>query len=466
MAQTFYPIRYTARIIIETTSPLSIGCGDKNIMTDAPVLRDVNGYPFIPGTSLSGVIRHSLESQELGNTLMGWQDPRGGEGSRLIISDAKILNSRGEVVDGLAPRDTADAVLEAYQVLPIRQHVRIGQRGSAEQRGKFDEEVVFRGTRFCFDMELIAVEDREEADFLKIIDTIGSEAFRLGGGSRKGFGSIRVISALYRKLDLSQESDLRLYLDNTSSLRDGREGFASHELKPIEGEAALHYQVSLQPVDFLIFGSGLGDSEADRVYVSEQQIVWDQEGVGSIQERTASILIPSSSVKGALSHRTAYHYNKQCGIFADRLEGSDLEKEHTGQNNKAVRLLFGGEGDSQGRNKRRGCVLFTDLFMERPDSTEDHVFNHVKTDRFTGGSVGGALFSEKAVYTNAQKIELDIFVDKQALEQEEREQVSKAITAFESALRDLCSGMLPLGGNVNKGYGRFTGSIKRNGETL
>ena len=129
---------------------------------------------------------------------MGWQDPRGGEGSRLIISDAKILNSRGEVVDGLAPRDTGDPVLQAYRVLPIRQHVRIGQRGSAEQRGKFDEEVVFRGTRFCFDMELIAVEDREEADFLKIIDTIGSDAFRLGGGSRKGFGSIQVISALYR----------------------------------------------------------------------------------------------------------------------------------------------------------------------------------------------------------------------------------------------------------------------------
>ena len=84
-------------------------------MTDASVLRDVNGYPFIPGTSLSGVIRHSLESQELGNTLMGWQDPRGGEGSRLIISDAKILNSSGEVVDGLALRDTDDPVLQAYR---------------------------------------------------------------------------------------------------------------------------------------------------------------------------------------------------------------------------------------------------------------------------------------------------------------------------------------------------------------
>ena len=173
------------------------------------------------------------------------------------------------------------------------------------------------------------MEDREEADFLKIIDTIGSDAFRLGGGSRKGFGSIRVISALYRKLDLSQESDLRLYLDNTSSLRDGREGFASYALKPVEGEATLHYEVSLQPVDFLMFGSGLGDNEADRVYVSEQQIVWDQEGVGSIQERTASILIPSSSVKGALSHRTAYHYNKQCGIFADRLAGRNIRVKTT-----------------------------------------------------------------------------------------------------------------------------------------
>lgn len=39
-------------------------------------------------------------------------------------------------------------------------------------------------------------------------------------------------------------------------------------------------------------------------------------------------------------------------------------------------------------------------------------------------------------------------------------------TAFEDSLKDLCSGMLPLGGGVNRGNGCFEGTIKRNGEQI
>ena len=38
--------------------------------------------------------------------------------------------------------------------------------------------------------------------------------------------------------------------------------------------------------------------------------------------------------------------------------------------------------------------------------------------------------------------------------------------AFEDTLKDLCSGMLPLGGGVNRGNGCFEGTIKRNGEPI
>ena len=36
----------------------------------------------------------------------------------------------------------------------------------------------------------------------------------------------------------------------------------------------------------------------------------------------------------------------------------------------------------------------------------------------------------------------------------------------EDALKDLCTGMLPLGGGVNRGNGCFEGEIKRNGELI
>ena len=84
MTDTYYNIRYMARIIIEMRSPLQIGNGQKNILTDSPVLRDVNGLPFIPGSTLAGVIRHALSCKENENRLMGYQSESGGEASRLI----------------------------------------------------------------------------------------------------------------------------------------------------------------------------------------------------------------------------------------------------------------------------------------------------------------------------------------------------------------------------------------------
>lgn len=58
---TTYKYRMIARITLEATSPLAVGSGEKDIITDAPVARDVNDLPYIPGTSLMGIIRHSLK---------------------------------------------------------------------------------------------------------------------------------------------------------------------------------------------------------------------------------------------------------------------------------------------------------------------------------------------------------------------------------------------------------------------
>lgn len=467
MAYTLYPIRNIARITIEADSPLSISSGEKSPLTDAPVLRDVHRLPFIPGTSLAGVIRHALPSEELQQTLMGWQSPTGGEGSRLIISEAKILDSRGRAVDGIAPIEE-DPLLEAYSTLPIRQHARIGHRGATEMRGKFDEEVVLKGTRFCFDMELISsaeeVDSSDEA-LLRIIDTICSDLFRIGGGSRKGFGKVRIVRALHRRLDLRQPGELSLYLAKSSCLSAEWEGFAPYTPREIEERESDRYLLTLRPVDFIFFGSGLGDSDADKRYVTEQQIVWEGDRA-TIIDAEQMILIPSSSVKGALSHRTAFHYNKQQGVAADNLPEGAVIEDYIGQKNGAVALLFGTVGEESGEGCSRGHVLFSDVLLKRPEAAEDHVFNHVRIDRFTGGAVSGALFSEKAVYAAEEEITMEITIDKHALESEDRDRVHDALSALESAMTDLCGGMLPLGGSVMKGNGRFYGSITKNGETI
>lgn len=54
---------------------------------------------------------------------------------------------------------------------------------------------------------------------------------------------------------------------------------------------------------------------------------------------------------------------------------------------------------------------------------------------------------------------LNISVRKSAFD---NENVKKS---FEMALQDICEGLLPLGGSVNRGYGCFTGFVTLNNET-
>ena len=401
--------RFLARIIIEAATPLAVHSGEKVVQTDAIVIRDVNGLPYIPGSSIAGVIRHAWK--DAGNDvdqLFGFQknpmlvkkeDPDG-MGSRIIFSEARILNSQGQVVDGLKPDEISkDSLLSHYADLPIRQHVRIDYRGVAADSGKFDEQVVFTGTRFCFEMEMIGNKSEKET-FNQLLAILNQSTFRLGGGSRKGFGKISVVNIQYVSLSFN---DNDAYLKKSSNLEENRKWYneRTEELpkadslnRPVE---KLCYQ--LRPEDFFLFGSGFGDDDADMTPVKEQKVIW-KDGKG---ELTAyEYLIPASSVKGALAHRTAFHYNQirtdEQGnpdpFYADGKTPEEIEA-HTGTNNEAVRLLFGCEGDEKGGGKQRGNVLISDMFIK---SAQDKILNHVAIDRFTGGAIDGALFSEKAAY--------------------------------------------------------------------
>ena len=203
----------------------------------------------------------------------------------------------------------------------------------------------------------------------------------------------------------------------------------------------------------MFFGSGFGNDVADMTYVSNPCVIW-KSGKGTFEEKEKFILIPASSVKGALSHRTAYYYNQLEGVFADGLTQKQLE-EKAGSGNRAVRTLFGSAGDEHGRNKVRGRAIFSDVIVEKPSSARDKVLNHVSIDRFTGGAINGALFDEETLFAKGTEFALTILVSRDAADE------PNVIGAFEKALEDVCSGLLPLGGGVGRGNGTFTGNLKK-----
>jgi CRISPR/Cas system CSM-associated protein Csm3 (group 7 of RAMP superfamily) len=165
------------------------------------------------------------------------------------------------------------------------------------------------------------------------------------------------------------------------------------------------------------------------------------------------LLIPASSVKGALSHRTAFYYNKAIGAT---IESGEAKVD---ENNDVVKAIFGHKKelaeDKRTELGQRGKLLISDCF--RAYKKETKVFDHVSIDRFTGGAIDGVLFQEKTI-AQRDEWEVEILLENDVYE--------VFVTAFENALADICNGMLALGGATTEGHGVFSGIVLKNGEVL
>lgn len=414
--------RYIAHIVIEADTPLKVGSNASDFIQDAPVQKDWNGLPMILGTSIAGVLRKDFDGNKA--DIFGEKN-----GSKVIISNALLcINNKNEVSEGLLTSKTD--FLKIFDNLPIREHTAINRKGVTINGAKFDEEVVYKGTRFKFSIELI---EEEKTTFEAILDLLSNPAFRLGGGSTKGFGKFKIIEIKMGLVDLENYS---------SSLNN----FVGEKYEPkTPGTKYTNYTLKISPDDFFMFGSGFGDSDADMTPVYEQVVDYKNAKLS-----TKQVLIPASSIKGALAHRTTYHFNK--------LKGNTIEAKNGVETMDAI---FGHKKELASDKKtelgQKGKILISDCFKSFDETKQTKTFDHVSIDRFTGGAIDGALFQEKTV-ADTRAYEIEILLEK-AIQGDE-------LKAFESALHDITTGMLSLGGATTKGHGIFSGDVYKNGEKL
>ncbi|MGM0944693.1 MAG: RAMP superfamily CRISPR-associated protein [Bacteroidota bacterium] len=442
-------IKYIARFLVEAETPLFVGSGQSTLLKDALVQKDANGFPMIPGTSLAGVLRHSFsKSKEAKSVSNLFGDSKGGDsgtGSLLKVSPALMMLDEKQVSEALLFDAKWDSLKQQFDNLPVRQHVRMTDKGVAEKNGLFDNEVIFQGTRFVFELELTDYSRELENDWSKILESVSSPDFRIGAGSRNGYGSLKVLKV--QKLQFDLRTEMNKYLDlspsfnaidwNTAQSLDGEHQNSS--------SSKVHYQLQLTPDPFFIFGSGHGDQDVDNTPIEEEVVNYTPQGIQFVKET----IVPGSSVKGAISHRVAFHYNKEMKRWA----GTEDAK----LSNEAVAELFGKAGKGE-KESKAGKVFINDVFLEPEKVKNDKIFNHVAIDRFTGGALEGALFSEKVSYLTDEELEINLFLESNV------DEVYK--TAFKEALMDICKGLLPLGGMTTKGHGIFTGRLFEDGNEI
>ena len=407
--------RYIAHITIEADTPLKVGSNASDFLQDSPVQKDWNGLPMILGTSIAGVLRKYFKGND--DEIFGNDN-----GSKVIFSNALLcIDDKNTVCQELLLDKDRTEIIKLFDNLPIREHTAITHKGVAKDNSKFDEEIVYKGTKFKFSIEMI----EDEKAFKSILKLLQSQSFRLGRGSTKGFGKFKILEIKTQIFDKDN------YENYSSSLN--HKLLDIQDIKYNKSEQYKTYTLKISPDDFFMFGSGFGDSDADNTPIYEEVVDYKNKKLSKKQ-----ILIPASSIKGAIAHRTTYHYNLQNKLFI----GTDKSK-------LTIKELFGeAKNSKKDIDGQKGKILISDCFQE--DKEEIKTFDHVAIDRFTGGAIEGALFQEKTI-AQKDEWEIEILIEKDIKEE--------YIKAFKSALDDICSGMLPLGGMTTKGHGVFVGEL-------
>ena len=75
-------------------SPLCVSGGEHEL-TDADVMRDYEGTPFVPGTSLAGAFRNYLGKKKGEKSVFGYAKEKEGMMSSLYVSDMYFENVDG-----------------------------------------------------------------------------------------------------------------------------------------------------------------------------------------------------------------------------------------------------------------------------------------------------------------------------------------------------------------------------------
>lgn len=411
------------RVTMQAESPLIVASGEDDSLLDAEPVRDANGLPMLPATSLAGALRARMTETEA-HAWFGWQERDKGDRSSVQLTDGLFhWGKDNKPRDGLIlDRSKMESDDLCKNVLPgadmlTREHVRLNERGVVDKDGKFNRMAVPAGARFTFE---ISTDRREAAD--RLVDVVQSGLW-LGGASRSGYGELSCHTCLREDLELPE--DWKRWCEIVGSAF-----YSDRGLKPVKDKelapATRTWTAAVKAEGTLLIGGTPRDRDEDRAPWQEVRINWDGD-CGSLGSPVR--VIPGSSIKGPVRHRTLYHLHKD-GVTA----AADIVDD-----------LFGKSATTTGG--AAGKLRFHDVLV--PMNTPEIKQTHVSLDRFTGGARRGALFTDAMLWRPELSIRI---TELRALSTEQRK-------ALNAALQDLCNGTLGIGSDWGEGVGILIGDL-------
>lgn len=434
---------YSIKLSLEALSAHAIHTGFGDTTHDSLVVRDANGLPTLPASSIAGVLRSAYQKhfgKEDAQKLFGYTQGEDGQFSWLTTTWGLVHNSQNIAQEGLlSDEQLNDSLLKALlDIKPIvRQRVQLNDKGVTHDTSKFDVTLVPAGTRYSTQIHYWCDGSAESKTLWQNFLQLLQMPLYFGQGIRNGYGLFKICTISQAYWDLTNPQDAESYRQR-SRRRANTDDYKAVETSTLAGTQA---KLSLQAESFWRIGGGElylqhDQKEPDLLPIHEPKIEW-RNHIGTLSHQF--YLLPASAIKGALRHRLAYHYNCLTNCFID-------DECVATDENEAVKALFGYAKDNN-KQGQAGILALRDIYLI-PNQQHVQTVMHNKIDRFTAGVMHGALFSEVNLYQSHIDIILDVLDSTRPIDITIKQ-------ALELTLGDLAQGWLPLGVSGSRGLGVF-----------
>lgn len=401
-------------------SPLLIGdgTGDESYEStkDIHVLKNKQQQPFIPGTSLAGVLRDYIVSCNDNDALMlfGNADT---EQSLLQISDVVLENAMLTTRDGVK----IDSVT-----------------GTAVSGAKFDYEAVDKGAGGQLRISITLRKKHEDSlqeirkAFIKLRARLEA-GIAVGSKTATGFGRIKLVNTVSGYYNFSNKADVKAWLLDYENIPEN----ASDKM-------ADKCDVTVAESNRLIVDADFAINSAMLIRDMEVSKEDKDKNISAVFKRSGNdFVIPGTSLKGVLRSHAAYVLDimgcpaKFATEFINNLMGYSEGNEH----------------------KAKSRLYVDETYIKA--GVKEYAQPRTRIDRITGGVVRSALFSTKPIWQEEKgKATVHIHFE---IKDAKEEEAGLALLL----LRDMWLGKVAIGGEKSIGRGTLNGlsaKISYNGE--
>jgi CRISPR/Cas system CSM-associated protein Csm3 (group 7 of RAMP superfamily) len=431
--------RIVLTAILTNTSPISIGSGrddhsDRDVVTtsypidtncrilppekikEAAFMKEL---PFIPATSFMGKIYSLINNTKQITELENYWGK--------VDTNASYIDCN----DILLTELPSYAKNNSCHLTEIRDGNRIDSiNGTVAQGAKFDYELIGPGAKFSLTMTF-RVEGNFETAY-KIASTIAiviNHGIDLGAKSTVGFGRIQGEAKLF-KINFGNPVHLEQWIQNKLTLNElPLCDTSEHIKKTFENTASFEITASFNIKNSLIIRSYSKDPE--------------QPDTTHLKSGGQNIL-SGSSIKGAMRGR------------AERILNTIQKDENV--TTVFLAALFGDaekEEDNKQTVKRNGYTIPSRISVDEividDDTVSEEIQTRIKIDRFTGGTVDGALIEEVPLFPIKDKVQIKNF----RIQVYDAQPADKGLILL--LLKDLWTADLPIGGEKSIGRGVLKG---------